>query len=353
MPQPFLFASCAPTGACRRDEVAAAAMPSSLPAATALSPFARRHGEISLISVLCGAVPAPKHVDSFQALRYKKVYTTCQHVVSINFDMDGSQMFDANVENLKRKFAEYRKAIENADDMPAYKALQYMILKAIEHGDWQPGQLIPPERIFVQCTDMSIGTVKKAMLNLVHDGVLFRRQGSGTYVAMPSFTRQMRRYYLFLDDFSGKESENTIALHSFRTIEPVSYINAMLHIHENEKLIEIKRIFKEEGGVCILSKTWLSATRFSRLDTIVKQRFEHVPLFVILEEEYKITTKRSQELIGIEALCAEDAEILGKNINDSVLKIKTLNYGGDNIPYEYRESLCITGGKFIYRNTSY
>lgn len=288
-------------------------------------------------------------------LANEKVYTNYQHVIKLTLFLFRVEayMFDTQIDVLKEQFAEYRRMITNADDMPAYKVLQYMVQKAIEQGDWQPGQMIPPERIFAQCTGMGVGTVKKAMLNLVTEGVLFRRQGSGTYVAMPSFTRQMRRYYLFIDDFSGQECENVIHLHSIRRVKGIPEINRLLQLAEDEELLEVIRVFKEKENVVVLSKTWLNANFFAGLEQVVKQRFEHVPLFVIIEEDYGLLATHSEELIGIDYLSEADAGIFGQSPGEAALKIRTLNYANKSAPYEYRESLCLTGGKYMYRNVSY
>ena len=81
---------------------------------------------------------------------------------------------------LKEQIALYRRTIPHVDDLPAYKILQRVIEACIGDGIWKPGEMIPPERLFAQSAGMSIGTVKKAMSNLVNEGVLYRRQDAAS-----------------------------------------------------------------------------------------------------------------------------------------------------------------------------
>lgn len=56
------------------------------------------------------------------------------------------------------------------------------ILKKILKGTYSIGQKIPTEPVLVESLGFSRSTIREAVASLVHDGLLERRQGSGTYV---------------------------------------------------------------------------------------------------------------------------------------------------------------------------
>ena len=95
----------------------------------------------------------------------------------------------------------------DGDPTPAYFKLQMMLQEEIENGRWSPGQAIPPERALAESHRLSVGTVKKAILNLVNEGYLYRIQGKGTFVAGMTLQPESLRYYRFLKDFSDEEVE--------------------------------------------------------------------------------------------------------------------------------------------------
>jgi GntR family transcriptional regulator len=88
---------------------------------------------------------------------------------------------------------------------PLYLQLKRWIEDAIHRGDIKSGDALPSERDLAQKVDVSRVTVRKAVLQLVKDGVLVQRHGSGTFVApqtqrveqslsqLTSFTEDMAR----------------------------------------------------------------------------------------------------------------------------------------------------------------
>ncbi|MEM8743811.1 MAG: GntR family transcriptional regulator [Pseudomonadota bacterium] len=66
---------------------------------------------------------------------------------------------------------------------PKYIHLSEVVLDAIESGEFKPGSQIPGERNLSAVLPLSLGTIQKAMSDLVDQGVLVRRAGKGTFVS--------------------------------------------------------------------------------------------------------------------------------------------------------------------------
>ena len=66
--------------------------------------------------------------------------------------------------------------------LPAYARISQSLRRQIESKAWQPGDLIPTESRLSKEHGVSIGTVRKALQELVIAGFLYRVQGKGTYV---------------------------------------------------------------------------------------------------------------------------------------------------------------------------
>lgn len=66
---------------------------------------------------------------------------------------------------------------------PRYLQLKRMIEEAISSGALRPGEALPAEREIAVRTELSRVTVRKAVQDLVRDGLLIQRHGSGTFVA--------------------------------------------------------------------------------------------------------------------------------------------------------------------------
>lgn len=96
-------------------------------------------------------------------------------------------------------------ALQTARGGPLYLQLKRFIEDAIHSGRVSPGDALPSERDIAARLDVSRVTVRKAVQQLVLEGVLVQRHGSGTYVApqphrveqslsqLTSFTEDMAR----------------------------------------------------------------------------------------------------------------------------------------------------------------
>lgn len=74
---------------------------------------------------------------------------------------------------------------EGAGSAPLYARVKKLVHEAVSAGELKHGDAIPGERDVAQMLDISRVTVRKAFAELVAEGLLVQRRGSGTYVAAP------------------------------------------------------------------------------------------------------------------------------------------------------------------------
>ncbi len=73
--------------------------------------------------------------------------------------------------------------LDETNTLPLYRQLQRGLRRAIEAKVLGPDDALPPERDLAEEFSVSRITVRKALDGLVTEGLLTRRQGSGTFVA--------------------------------------------------------------------------------------------------------------------------------------------------------------------------
>lgn len=72
--------------------------------------------------------------------------------------------------------------------LPLYVQLRELLREEIEKGRWKVGDQLPGENELVRKYGVARSTVRQALLDLVNEGLLYRKQGRGTFVCR---TRRM------------------------------------------------------------------------------------------------------------------------------------------------------------------
>ena len=237
----------------------------------------------------------------------------------------------------------------DGDPIPVYFKLQKILQKEIENGRWEPGAGIPPERKLAEIHKVSIGTVKKAILNLVHEGYIYRIQGKGTFVAGTALRRENMRYYRYLTDFRSQEAAIKIHFLDLKKINGIRFINQYLKIRQKQGLFELRRFFTSNGKPLIYTVSYLPQKLFPDLENFPRTRFERIPIFISLEQSYGLPTIYNRELISVASADARVAKSLNVKQKAPLLFIEMLAYTYQDKPYEYRKSYCLTDSKKVFR----
>ncbi len=241
------------------------------------------------------------------------------------------------------------KKIADQDPTPVYFKLQMQLRKEIENGRWAPGQCIPPERILAESHKISIGTVKKAILNLVNEGYLYRIQGKGTFVAGNILDPESLRYYRFLESFADEEIELQIKLLNLIVTKSSEPISSWLRLKANQNLYKLRRAFFWGEKPIVYCISYLPQKMFPDLAKFPKQKFENIPLYIALEENYGLPTIFNRELIKTGRADKDTAEVLAIKKGSPVLFVEMLSFTYKQKPYEYRQSYCVTHTRSLFR----
>jgi GntR family transcriptional regulator len=86
-----------------------------------------------------------------------------------------------------------------------YADVKRRLIGALSEGRWKHGEAIPSEEALARRYKVSVGTVRRAVSELVTENVLVRRQGSGTYVASHTRDYMLSVFFWIVDEKGGKE----------------------------------------------------------------------------------------------------------------------------------------------------
>jgi GntR family transcriptional regulator len=86
---------------------------------------------------------------------------------------------------------------------PLYLQVANKLSSAINSGLWQADEALPSERVLCEVLDISRVTARKAMDILFDQGLIVRRQGSGTYIA-PRLVQPLSRLTSFSEEIRSR-----------------------------------------------------------------------------------------------------------------------------------------------------
>jgi GntR family transcriptional regulator len=89
--------------------------------------------------------------------------------------------------------------LKKTSERPLYKQLMQRLRKDITAGVYPAGERIPGEQALCGVYGVSRVTVRKALEEIVREGLLLRRQGKGTFVAQEKIKRDLSHVTSFSD----------------------------------------------------------------------------------------------------------------------------------------------------------
>ncbi|MFN9127475.1 MAG: GntR family transcriptional regulator [bacterium] len=231
-----------------------------------------------------------------------------------------------------------------ASGIPLYRELQRRLTRALSEGTWKPGEALPSESRLAQQYGVSIGTVRKAIDELVSGRILVRQQGRGTFVATHTADRLLFHFFHVVPRAEGtgrppgtaREMPRPV-LRSFRRAAASTTVARELGIESGAPVLRIDNLLLLGGRAVIVDEISISAPLFPDLD---RQRFEGRPgtIYGLYQADYGINVVRSTERLSAVACPTAIAKVLDLRAGQPVLNIRRIAYTYADRPVESRVS---------------
>jgi GntR family transcriptional regulator len=225
---------------------------------------------------------------------------------------------------------------------PLYKELKRVLTQSLAQGEWRPGEALPSETRLAQRYGVSIGTLRKAIDELVAEGVVVRRQGSGTYIAQHGANRLMFHFFHVVPREGEKQYPKTSTL-SFRRARADADEAARLGIAAGDPVLRIRNLLSLADRPVILDDLVLPQRLFPDLSEKILTARDNT-IYHLYQTRYGINVLRTGERLRASLADAEVARLLGVKRGAPLLEIHRIAYTYHNAPVELRRSLVNTAG---------
>ena len=236
---------------------------------------------------------------------------------------------------------------------PLYYVIEQNLKKKIVSGRYKPGDLLPSEREMVLSFKVSRLTVRDAINRLVHQGLVEKIQGKGTYVAEPRPTYSVGPLNSFeVDLLHNKPAIETRVIKSKKMVANPNIFNTLdLKKLGSNKIFYLERVRYTNKTPLAYFKTYLP---YGFVEGIEQIDFTKVTLYQTLEDHYRLDLHEAYDVVDALQVNKKSAELLKLSIGAAVLRNyrKTYLKSGEIVEYEevlYRSDIYKYRNKLIRR----
>ena len=184
---------------------------------------------------------------------------------------------------------------------PLYVRIQEYIAELILSGKIKPEDKLRSEREFSDELGVSRMTVRKAMTELVNEGLLERRHGSGTYVAKPKVTYEDHEMVNYIQAMQSRNISTSSQLLDLEEIVASRRLSETLMIEIGDPIIRVSLLRLANRIPVILERVIFPCNLFPDLQ---EWDLEKSSIFDLLSSVYKVSIQRVSQTL--EAVAASD-----------------------------------------------
>ena len=221
-----------------------------------------------------------------------------------------------------------------------YREIAARMKDALAEGEWKPGEAIPSERRLSGRFGVSIGTVRKAIDDLVAGNLLIRQQGRGTFVASHNRDRMLFYFFHIVPDQGAKEYPE-VRLVSFARGKADRHEAELLRIAVGDAVFRIRNLLRLRGDPVIVDDLTLPAARFTGL---TDKQFANRPstIYNLYQDAFGLSVVTTRERLRATLADAQTAELLRVSAGAPLLSIRRVALSYNDDPIELRRSLVDT-----------
>ncbi|MCA8881476.1 MAG: GntR family transcriptional regulator [Rhodobacteraceae bacterium] len=220
------------------------------------------------------------------------------------------------------------------DKGPRYVQLRQRLEEAIDQGILAPNSSLPPEREIAEITDLSRVTVRKAIQDLVRNGRVVQRQGSGTFVRDPSprVEQSLSRLTSFSEDMSRRGMATTSVWLERGVFMPSPEETVALGLASGDEVARIYRLREAGGRPLALERAALP------LDLLPNPLAVTGSLYDVMERDGNRPVRAIQRISAIN-IAEVEAGLLAVQPGDAGLSIQRTSYLATGRVAEFTRSL--------------
>jgi GntR family transcriptional regulator len=197
------------------------------------------------------------------------------------------------------------------------------------------GDAIPSERQLGTDLGVSRLTVRAALDELVREGYLVRRRGSGTFVNEPKVAKGMT-ISSFSDDMRGRGLTPGSRTLDFQVVPAGARLGRTLHVSPSEPVVAVKRLRLADGEPMAVE---LLHSPESLLPGLTARDLEESSFYDLLAQRYAIEIVGGTQTVEPTVTNEEESAALGVPLHSPALLFERVTHSSTGEIVEYTSSI--------------
>lgn len=227
--------------------------------------------------------------------------------------------------------------------VPLYQQLKDALQKKIE-TDLNPGEMLPTEIEIEEMYNVSRVTVRRAIHELVLDGLIYKKQGKGTFVQEKKIIYDVERITSLTEEMEESGIPFKTISVDITEIVPSKKLYKKLKMEPDEKLVRIRRIREVNNEPFTIMVNYIRA---KYVPGFLEKGLQQESLYSFLEDEYDVLLEKAEETVEAREATELEAELLNLQVWSPVLYLERLSCISGDIPVEYT-NVTIRSDRYKY-----
>ena len=224
---------------------------------------------------------------------------------------------------------------------PLYVQLMEELETSIRNGVYKPGDKIMTEAEMAKEYGVSLITVRKAVGSLREKGLVVRKQGKGTFVTKPKYSRNMKKLQSFTEMCEQMGVKPGAQALENRLIMADKKVADRLGIEPGSNVVYISRLRLADGEPVQVEKSYFPL----KYAFLLEEDLNNGSMFECLKEKAGAKVASSEKMIELCRATAEEAALMDVKKGDYLLFVKSTAYDENGEPM-YAGIQLINGDRF-------
>lgn len=221
--------------------------------------------------------------------------------------------------------------LNKSEGIPLYIQIRRTLRDEINNQSLVPGQKLPSEDELAARFGVSRMTVRQGIADLIDEGLLYRRHGVGTFVALPHLERDHTRLTSFIESARQEGLEVTVHLLAAEVLPAKRKVALELKLDEGELVIRVKTLRFISGVPVTLHDAFIPFRLFPQL---LQEDLQNRHLWDIFES-YGFRVKRAVQRLEAREADEECATLLEVDEGSPILYKERTVHLDDGTPVEF------------------